>query len=858
MKTARSLIAGLLLLHSPGCDAPAPSGANASKAAETRAGQPAGDAALSAEPRVGADPGTITERTAPMAHATPPSRPEAPTGAGGQVGDAAPRHTNRLIDETSPYLLQHAHNPVDWFAWGPEAFEAARTQDKPIFLSIGYSTCYWCHVMERESFENKDVAAILNDHFICIKVDREERPDVDDIYMAAVQEMGQRGGWPLSVFLEPAGLRPFFIGTYFPPEDAFGRVGFKSILRQLAGAWRERRPEVLDVAERVGVAVRRLLAGPSESRPLTPASVDIAVDRIAGSYDRRHGGYGPAPKFPMPANLDFLLDVAWSRRDVRESVIHTLDRMAMGGMYDQVGGGFHRYSTDGQWLVPHFEKMLYDNGQLASTYAEAYARTGDAYYAEVIREVLDYVLREMTDQAGGFHSAQDAEVDGREGLNYIWEREEFEAALRAAGLEGDIEFALRVYGLDGQPNFQDPHHPEDGRKYIVHLVDRPHRLAAALEMDLDAFEKRLLAINAALLAVRDQRKQPRLDDKIIAGWNGLMIGGFADGGRALGEPKYIEAAGRAAAFVLTEMRAQDGGLYRTHRAGESKISAFAEDYALMIGGLLALHRAAEDARKPAWLDEAIALAGEARERFWDASAGGFFDTLPEQSDLFVRTKSRSDGAMPCANSAMINNLLDLHEITGERRWLDDAAATLRSMSEIIAGLPHGPVLATMALNRFAQEYPGAVGLEGQGDIAEAAAPRAVGDEAVTVRADVASVSLAMGDRATIVLSIEIAQGFHINAHEPGPEFLIPLKIELTGGEGLRADIAYPEGEVYVAAAISDAPMRVHTGSIEIPVGIERTGEITGTPQLVITWQACTDRACLLPKTMALPVGIEGK
>ena len=772
--------------------------------------------------------------------------------------DAEPRHTNRLINETSPYLLQHAHNPVDWYPWGPEAFEAAREQGKMIFLSIGYSTCYWCHVMERESFENEAIAELMNANFICVKVDREERPDVDDIYMAAVQILNQgRGGWPMTLFLVPDGLKPFIGGTYFPPTDQGGRPGLPKVIEQVSNYWITQRDQVLQQANQVANAIQQRLEGRTQSVPLNAVKVQMAISSLMTSYDRTDAGYGRAPKFPMSANLDFLIRAAWDRQDVRQSIIHTLDRMATGGMYDQIGGGFHRYSTDTKWLVPHFEKMLYDNGQLATTYALAFERTDDPYYAEIIREILEFVLREMTGENGAFYSAKDAEVNAREGQNYIWTQTEIAAALTEAGLENELAFVLKVYGLDRGENFIDPHHREDGRKNVIFLIDRPDRIAAQMSMDVEMFNQRVAMINEALLKVRDQRDQPILDDKILAGWNGLMISGFADGGRVLGESRYIEAAKRSAEFILTEMRDENGRLLRSHRMGTSKIGAFAEDYAFFIRGLLALQRATGDSR---WTEEVVNLVADARSQFWDDNGGGYYDTLPNQQDLFVRTKSTYDGAVPSPNAIMVHNLLDLYELTSNEQHLNDASASLASLSSYISAQPHGVILSTLALKRFADSYPQRIGLAKPVavEVAEIKPPLANLDDPVQISSEQDRIVLSPGDRLTLTLQVRIREGYHINAHEPGPEFLIPLKVSLQNADGLAVEVMYPTGETYEAAAIAQEPMLIHSGKFEIPIRLERTGEMTGETIVSVTYQACTDRACMLPKTVVVPVKITGK
>ncbi len=751
-----------------------------------------------------------------------------------EQGVAEHPHTNRLINETSPYLLQHAHNPVNWYAWGPEAFEAARTQDKPIFLSIGYSTCYWCHVMERESFEVEEVAALMNEHFISIKVDREERPDVDDIYMAAVQRVTGRGGWPMSVFLEPSKLQPFFGGTYFRKQQ------FMDLLTRVNEAWQTRRDVILADASGLADAVTRSLQSAASRLPLGQGQTQQAHLSLMRRYDRQNAGFGSGRgnKFPMPVYLELLMAVGWDDPAAQNAILHTLDRMATGGMYDQIGGGFHRYSTDPKWLVPHFEKMIYDNGQLASVYAEAYERTGDPFYGEVLREVLDFVMREMTDPAGGFYSAQDAEVNTREGENYIWTSQEIRQALGEAGLGPEIEFTLQAYGFSGGTNFRDPHHPEDGFKNVVYLIDRPEVIAQQMSIEVDEFSERLEAVNAALLEVRDQRDQPGTDDKILAGWNGLMIAGMADGGRVLDAPGYIDAARAAAQFVLSTMRSDDGGLLRTYRAGRAKIDAFSVDYAFMIRGLIALHRATGESQ---FVDEAVMLAAAARDRFWDYRLGAYFDTLPDQSDLFVRTKSTYDGAVPSANTVMAQNLLALYDFTDDESYLDDVAALLRGISTQLSQSPVSTALATVALKRFVGEHPLRA--------AALSSLTRVDQEVVQFTTSTAEVRVSEDAPAEFEVTLTIAQGYHINAHEPGQAYLIGLNVRMLGGDGLEIELDYPEGELY------RDEIRVHHGTVTLPVRITRIGEMTGEPKLTVTYQVCTDQLCLAPTTKAVPVTI---
>ncbi|HEB60510.1 MAG TPA: thioredoxin domain-containing protein, partial [Phycisphaeraceae bacterium] len=475
-------------------------------------------------------------------------------------------HTNKLIHETSPYLLQHAHNPVNWYPWGEEAFEEARRRQVPIFLSIGYSTCYWCHVMERESFENEEIARFLNENFVCIKVDREERPDIDDIYMAAVQILNGSGGWPMSVWLTPpdsegkGGLKPIYAGTYFPGEPGRGMPSLVQVCQGVLDAWNNNNEAALQQADEITKRIRISLAGKTNGTPLDLSIAEAGVNQLLSRYDKKRGGFGGAPKFPQPVFLELLIEAENSKvgqaqaEKIQEAVKHTLDGMALGGMYDQVGGGFHRYSTDAKWLVPHFEKMLYDNAQLAKIYAESAERTGDIFHARVARQTLDYVLREMTDPAGGFYSAQDAEVNSHEGENYLWNKKQIRDLLAPE----DAEFIIHVFGLDQGTNFHDPHDTKQPASNVLFLSTRPEDVAKEMKINPDVFLKRLDYCRGKMLEARNKRDQPRRDDKVIAAWNGLMIRGLVAGGTVLKEERYIDAARKAADFIINNMIDSDG------------------------------------------------------------------------------------------------------------------------------------------------------------------------------------------------------------------------------------------------------------------------------------------------------------
>ncbi|MEO5926183.1 MAG: thioredoxin domain-containing protein [Bryobacteraceae bacterium] len=553
--------------------------------------------------------------------------------------------TNRLAGEKSPYLLQHAHNPVDWYPWGDEAFAKARAEDKPIFLSIGYSTCHWCHVMERESFENDDVAAVLNRNFVCIKLDREERPDLDRIYMLFVQSATGSGGWPMSVWLTPD-AKPFFGGTYFPPDNRYGRPGFKSLLEHLSNAWKSDREKI----ERSGTQVIQQLhdlskQGTDETPGDIQEGLDFTFNYYRRTFDPRLGGFGPAPKFPRPSVLNFLLRYS-DNEEAQPMVFKTLDAMAKGGMNDQLGGGFHRYSVDDRWFVPHFEKMLYDQAQLAQSYLEAYQITKEEQFAQTARDIFEYVLRDLTHPEGGFYSAEDADSAAdpadlhhkSEGAFYIWTQQEL---IEALGRE-EGPAACRRFGVAPNGNVAEDPHGEFGGRNILYLADETSELKPESV--------------AKLLEIRGKRPRPHLDDKVLAGWNGMMISAFARGAQVLDEPRYAEAAKRAAAFVRAKLwRESDAMLLRRYRDGDSAIEAFLDDYACLTNGLIDLYEATFERGHLAWAE---LLASKAIERFGDPN-GGFFSTPEGQSDLVLRLKDDYDGAEPSANSVMTLALLRL-------------------------------------------------------------------------------------------------------------------------------------------------------------------------------------------------------
>jgi len=576
-------------------------------------------------------------------------------------------HTNRLATQTSPYLLQHAHNPVDWYPWGPEALEQARADDRPIFLSIGYSACHWCHVMERESFENPAIAEQLNRDFVAIKVDREERPDLDDVYMAAVQAMTGSGGWPMSVFLTPQ-LEPFFGGTYFPPEDRHGMPGFPRVLAAVADAYRSRRDEVTAQGRQLAEHLRSQLDVRAGASDPERRQLEAAVAGLGQAFDARHGGFGGAPKFPAPMTLEFLLR-AWRRSGDDQTlrmVTRTLDAMADGGIHDQVGGGFARYSTDAHWLVPHFEKMLYDNALLAHAYLEGYRATGMDRYARVARDTLDFMLRELRTDEGGFASALDADSEGEEGRFYVWDQREFVAVLREASID-DAEGALLAdyWGVTADGNWE-------GR-VILHVDGRP-----APGDDL------LRRARQALLAARERRVRPGRDEKQLAAWNGLALRALGHGALVLAEDRYATATQEVVAFIRGQLLRDDDRLWRTARSGVAHTPAFAEDYAAVADGLLGSYAALGDA---ADLDLARLLSGRLVADFWDRESGTLFDTSAEHEQTVTRPRSLIDSATPAANSMAADVLLRLALLVGDEDLDRRARSILRAAAPALDRQP---------------------------------------------------------------------------------------------------------------------------------------------------------------------------
>ncbi len=617
----------------------------------------------------------MSERVEPVGRERRPEPPEQP----------AKPPANRLADETSPYLRQHAHNPVDWYPWGEEAFARARAEDRPVLLSVGYAACHWCHVMERESFEDDATAALMNAHFVCVKVDREERPDVDAIYMDAVQAMTGSGGWPMTVFLAPDG-RPFYAGTYFPDEDRHGMPAFRRVLSAVADAWRSNRATVEEQGRRVAEVLAAAAEFPAPEGAIDEALLDTAAAGLLDAADRTWGGFGRAPKFPPPMVIEFLLRThlrgGGRAADALEVVTVTLRRMAAGGVHDQIGGGFHRYATDGRWHVPHFEKMLSDNALLSRAYLRAWQVTGDAAWAGVARRTLDFLLRELRLPGGGFASSQDADAGGVEGAHFVWSWEEL---AEVAGAE-----VARYLGATPEGNWE-------GTNVLWTPVPAPE-FAAREGLDPVDLVARVEEARTRLLERREGRGRPGLDDKVIAAWNALAVSALAEAGRALGEPAYARAAEAAAAFVLSALRRDDGRLLRSWRAGRAGRPGYADDYALLADACLTLYETTFD---PRWFREARALAEDLLALFADPERGGFYQSGSDAEALIVRPKELSDTAVPSGNSAGAVVLARLAALTGEERLRRAAEGAVRAGGEGVRRAPLGFVEALNAADRLA-------------------------------------------------------------------------------------------------------------------------------------------------------------
>ncbi|RRQ22402.1 DUF255 domain-containing protein [Thiohalobacter thiocyanaticus] len=740
----------------------------------------------------------------------------------GLVSAAQPQGQNRLATESSPYLLQHADNPVDWYPWGEAAFVRAREEDKFIFLSVGYSTCHWCHVMKRESFSDPDIAALLNEHAVSVKVDREERPDVDAIYMTAQQLMTGRGGWPMTLLLTPE-LEPFFAAVYLPPGQ------LRELILRAQTMWEEERGVIERRAARVMAQMHRATGLPDAAAERLPGTEvrARAVAALAGTFDPFDGGFGPPPRFPLPSNLQLLLSHDRISGDAgsREMLTTTLDGMARGGIFDQVGGGFHRYATDPQWLVPHFEKMLYDNAQLLHVYARAWEHTDDPDYRRVAESIAAWVQREMTGPDGLFYSARDAEVAGKEGASYVWTR----AQLRELLTETEYDLATRVWGLTGPPNFDEA--------YILHWPRDPAETATAMDLTVAELHERLERIRVKLLTARERRPQPQLDDKAVTAWNGMMIEALAHAGEVLEREDYIQRAERAAAALLEVLRDEDGRLLHVARAGRGRIAAYLDDYAAVILGLLALDRTTD---APRWRAAAESLGDAMIDTLWDP-AGGFHYAEASVDHLIVRPRASRDGAMPAPNSLAVRALVGLARQI-DARFAGHAAATLRAYAPVLeddpAAMPH--MLWALA------EYR-AAGLD------EQAAPMPVEytppDTADVVRA---RARVDDTDPRRLVVTLQLKPGWHVNATPASLDFLIPTRVRARSGDRALELVAdYPAGRPLAAGF--ERPIRVYDDGVRIPVRLARPAPEA--LELSLHAQACSDDGqCLAPAELRVDMG----
>ncbi|HSO83198.1 thioredoxin domain-containing protein [Thiocapsa sp.] len=740
--------------------------------------------------------------------------------------DGRPRYTNRLILEDSPYLIQHAHNPVDWYAWGPEAFERARRENKPVFLSIGYSTCHWCHVMERESFEDSAIAELLNRHFVAIKVDREVRPDIDQVYMTAVQLLTGTGGWPMSSILTPEG-ETIVAGTYFPPDD------FSSLLQRVNTLWQAQPEQMRARAAEIARAVAAALAVDAQAAELGDRIVDRAVASLLDQHDALQGGFGDAPKFPQQPRLALLLDQALRRDDqaALTAAVFTLQSMARGGIHDQVGGGFHRYAIDNDWLVPHFEKMLYDQAQLARLYLAAWRLTGDPELARVARRTLDFVLRDLTSPAGGFYSATDAESEGEEGLFFLWTLDELMSVLPPE----DADLVIALYGVTESGNFE-------GRN-ILHLPVAPEPFAAARGLTPTELWKRMDAINERLYRHREERPHPHRDEKILTAWNGMMIAALAEVADALGEPRYLSAAERAAELLWSEQRPAPGRINRVYLDGRTAQPGLLEDYAFLGQAMIALYDATGE---QLWLTRAREMAEALWERFADQGEGGLFmGEAAEDTPLMTRPKEVTDGVMPSATSAALQLLAELTRRTDELAYERHASSLLASTSGRVAQVPSAfPALLT-ALNLMRHGDTGHLQYAARG----------------AVRAD-ARISPRDDGSASLVIELTLRPGWHVNAYRPLQDELIGTTLRTSGeSEDWRmATPAYPTPEI-LRLGFQSEPLAVYQGDVRIETTLAANPQQRADPgeepgvwlPFELRLQACSDAICLAPETLVLQV-----
>lgn len=758
--------------------------------------------------------------------------------------DQVQKPTNRLARETSPYLRQHAHNPVDWYPWGPEALTRAIKEDRMIFLSIGYSACHWCHVMERESFNNPEVAKLLNSNFVCIKVDREERPDIDQIYMTSLQFFGIQGGWPLTMFLTPD-AKPIAGGTYWPVEDRVvggqRALGLKSIIRMILDLRQDEPKQVREQSDEVARIVARTLN--RSSKPNGPAPrryiITSAVDSMKEGFDPEYGGFGSAArsfrgtKFPMAPAVGFLLQQAVRQNsdELLKMATLTLDRMAMGGIYDQIGGGFHRYSTERTWTVPHFEKMLYDNAQLVEIYAKAYEHTKNPLYGRIVRETLEFVSREMTDAKGGFYSSLDADSEGVEGRYYVWTSSELDAVIPGTGAE------RAMLGLSDRPNFE-------GKYFIPTRARKTQKLS----------DDQLNPIRQNLLAARSRRPRPFLDTKIITAWNGQMIAAYAIAGRVLNQPQYIDAAAKASDFVLQNLRSNDGRLLRSYctTPGDQPkacLTAYLDDYAFLVHGLLCLHDATS---APRWLAEAKDLTDLMIRHYGDE--GGFYYTADDHERLFARAKDLQDGVQPSGNSMAALNLVRLAAKTGDIRYREMAERTFRTYTTEIEKNPTAFTFMLTAIDQFLEAEPQPPANTPQAKSPSSDKPDGAKRSDAVVKAKATAAKPSADGKQSVTITLVIDKGWHIYANPVGNESQEESQTTVTVTSKTKpknVKIEYPKSKVVNDVLVGN--YNVYEGTIEIKAAVERAAGDSSPLEIRVKLQACDDKSCLLPATIKLTV-----
>ena len=734
--------------------------------------------------------------------------------------DGSPIYTNRLILEDSPYLIQHAHNPVDWFPWGPEAFELAQTQNKPIFLSIGYSTCHWCHVMERESFENAAIASIINQHFIAIKVDRERRPDVDKTYMQAVMMIAGNGGWPMSSFLTTDG-KPFYGGTYFPPKP------FADLLFRVNHVWLNQQAEILAHSQQISEAlasqsIRKAVAG-----KLSDVAVNDAVNQALFSLDELQGGFGHAPKFPQEPLLFLLLSEAERRSDkaVLEALEITLNAMGQGGIYDQVGGGFHRYATDNDWLTPHFEKMLYNQAHLSRVYLRAWRLTANPVYKRIATQTLDYVLRDMTSPEGAFYSATDADSDGEEGLFFLWDISEIRNILP----DDDADFVIDLYGMTETGNFESSN--------ILHLPESLTDIARQQNTSLETLTQRLDRIRERLYQVREKRKHPLRDNKVLTSWNGMMISALSEAGQILDDPGYREAAIKAAEFIWQHNRQDNGDFFRVHLEGSSSIAAQQQDYAYYGEGLLHLYDLTGDKR---WLERSQEVTDTMLKHFWDAQIGGFYMSRQENqlTGLGRPLDTGTDNSIPSGSSVALRVLQMLNTRIASFDYAEHLNRLIAAFAERINQAPINYAYLLTGVRDFQQGELNAIGYAARGGV---------------------RVSLSQLDNNQLSIKLNIPEGWHINSNKPLQEGLIPTTVSVAADNlnWTLHKVIFPEAKT-ASLGFQKEPLSLYQGNTEIYLQIKgKTGSTRILP-IELGIQACNDKVCLPPEKLTLRLAMQDR